>query len=88
MTATESGSVWIGGILIVHGDVDGAVGTRMKGGSIEIFGDVDGWLARRNPHNVGMEMTGGEIHIHGRISNIGDVLHGKIFHKRKLIVDK
>ena len=56
------------------------VGDGMKGGKIEIFGRVD--------TKVGEGMEGGTIILHKDFGGIGNVVHGKIFHKGKLIVDK
>jgi hypothetical protein len=56
------------------------------------------WLGYKNSKNitvegnagdfVGPRMEGGEIHINGEIGSFGDIKHGKIYHKGKLIVDK
>ena len=52
----------------------------MKGGKIIVRGS--------SGEKVGGNMTGGEIHVEGEIGSIGNVIHGKIYHKGELIVDK
>jgi formylmethanofuran dehydrogenase subunit C len=72
-------------ILFVMGrihDYGGAgVGRNMSGGVIKVYGNV-------HVGSIGEKMCGGEIHIEGELVQIGNVKHGKIFHKGKLIVDK
>jgi hypothetical protein len=52
----------------------------MRGGKITVRGNAGKCL--------GEGMCGGEIHIGGEIGSIGNIIHGKIFHKGKLIVDE
>ena len=68
-----------GGRIIVNGD-SGEIGDGMRSGVIIVKGNSLG--------KVGKNMTGGEIHVEGEICSIGELFHGKIFHKGKLIVDK
>jgi hypothetical protein len=78
-----------GGEIIVEGDADGLVGANMEDGKITVKG---------NPgKSNGSDMQGGEIHFECENppdiverEYVGDarVVHGKIFHKGKLIVDK
>jgi formylmethanofuran dehydrogenase subunit C len=81
-----------GGELIVKGDAGLSIGYHMSGGRVVIHGNVI--LQDECPENfpdlIGEGMTGGEIHINGELEGIkiGDVVHGKIFHNGKLIVDK
>jgi len=75
----SAASMMKGGRLILHGTVF-MLAVLMEGGEVKLHGDV---LAI-----VGSDMEGGEIHVEGEIGSIGDVIHGKIFHKGKLIVDK
>ena len=69
-----------GGRVIIEGNLDDYAGSEMKGGSIMVKGNAG--------HCIGEGMEGGEIHTDGEIGEIGNVKHGKIFHKGKLIVDK
>ena len=88
-----------GGEIIVRGDAFGDIGPQMEGGKIEIFGTVTRWFVGEKENVIGVGMKGGEIHLHGEIlpwydkeAVYGDirtsVIHGKIFHKGRLIVDK
>ena len=56
------------------------LGRAMENGKIVVMGDVS--------VIIGENMTGGEIHLEGDYESIGNVIHGKIYHKGKLIVDK
>lgn len=72
----------------VIGNVCTPFAHKMKSGTVVLEGDVG--------VSVGTEMSGGEIHIEGEIGNLEEsirrcnetIVHGKIFHKGKLIVDK
>ncbi len=66
-----------GCIIHVQGDAGDYLGYEARGGEIHIQGNAG--------KNVGEGMNGGEIHIEGKILNIGEVIHGKIFHKGKRI---
>jgi len=68
-----------GGRIIVEGNVYLHAGNHMKSGNV---------IIRKNAHQVGWGMDGGSISVEGEIGSIGDVKHGKIFHKGKLIVNK
>ena len=68
-----------GGVLIIEDDIS-KPGCTMKGGRLVCHGDAIGL--------VGENMNGGEVHIDGDIGPIGNIIHGKIYHKGKLIVDK
>lgn len=52
----------------------------MTGGKIIVNGNVG--------MKLGDEMKGGEIWVYGDIGSIGNVEHGKIYHKGELVVDK
>jgi hypothetical protein len=67
------------GIVMLDGTAQ-MVGCKQSGGIIIINGNAFGL--------VGEKMKGGEIHINGDECRPGQVLHGKIFHNGKLIVDK
>jgi hypothetical protein len=70
-----------GGSIIVKGDAKQNIGERMLGGSILIEGD--------SGERIGYNMKGGEIYLLGDHAGSSDhVLHGKIFHKGKLIWPK
>jgi hypothetical protein len=87
-----------GGEIIIKGNVEGDIGYGMIGGRIRIMGDVS--LDSCETDVIGEGMKGGEIHIEGKVRKsgkvcalgdmnwIGNVIHGRIFHKGKLIVDK
>ena len=67
--------------ITVEGDAGMWCGFEMEGGSIIVRGDAGNWC--------GYLMKGGSIHVDGEIGRISDdIIHGKIFHKGKLIVDK
>ncbi|NYZ74442.1 hypothetical protein H0O00_04835 [Candidatus Micrarchaeota archaeon] len=95
-----AGNTMDGGALIVEGDAGSFVGQMMKGGTITVGGDVGSQLGNgmhggsitvrgNSGELVGFLMRGGEIHIEGDYVSIADnIIHGKIFHKGKLIVDK
>jgi hypothetical protein len=74
------------GIIILDGNINQGIGIRMTGGEIIVNGNVS--------HVIGHKMQGGEIHINGDIlyHKVGDiakdVIHGQIYHKGNLIVDK
>lgn len=68
------------GTLTIKGHAGDFCGWRMSGGAIIVKGNAG--------EDLGDMMEGGEIHVEGKIGSIGDVIHGKIFHKGKLIVDK
>ncbi len=69
------------GSIIVKGDAGEHVGINMKGGVITVEGNAK--------KAAGWQMTGGEIRIEGDIESIAkNLIHGKIFHKGRLIVDK
>lgn len=71
----------VGGSLTTYAEDDENTRiTLMKGGTIRVTGNV------RN--GIGNEMEGGEIHIFGEIGSLGQVTHGKIYHKGKLIIDR
>jgi len=76
---SDSGEGMEGGEIIIKGNVGEKVGEFMKDGIVIIHG---------NAESVGYKMEGGEIHVEGEIGKIGNVIHGKIFHRGKLIVDK
>ena len=76
----ETGAWMEGGSLIVSGNAGSGLGAGMSGGCIKVGGNAG--------HFLGQGMRGGQIHVEGRISTIGDVIHGKIYHKGKLIVNK
>jgi len=87
------------GLLVIEGDVTTRVGVVMKDGLIEVMGNAGAetgyslnggkiMVKGNSGDKVGDHMIGGEIHIEGKIGSIGKVVHGKIFHKGKLIVDK
>jgi formylmethanofuran dehydrogenase subunit C len=70
-----------GGSIIVKGDAGSLIGSRMEDGTIAVNGNAGVF--------IGARMSGGEIHIEGGHGSIADnIIHGKIFHKGKLIVDK
>jgi hypothetical protein len=69
-----------GDIVLVYQDWNSMLGFDMYGGIITVKGNVG--------TKVGDRMKGGEIHIGGDMESIGDVEHGKIYHKGILIVDK
>jgi len=84
-----------GGEIIVKGNVKGAVGNGMSGGRIILHGIVDlndgAGHGSLDSDTIGSDMSGGEIHIMGDILGEVDwngIIHGKIYHKGKLIVDK
>lgn len=52
----------------------------MRGGLITVHGDAGKY--------VGAGMKGGEIRINGNIGSIAKVVHGRVFHRGKLIVDR
>lgn len=65
---------------IIDGDVD-SVGQHMSSGKITVNGD--------GGYFIGDDMQGGEIHLNGDYMSISDnVKGGKIFHKRKIILQK
>lgn len=77
------------GTILVKGDVGRGLGREMHGGRIWVEGNADefvGGTAKDSPYHVNMQ--GGEIHIEGDIESLGNVDHGRIYHKGKLIVDK
>jgi len=74
------GNLLKGGVIVVKGDAGSWIGYRMEGGVTTIIGNAG--------YFVGQEMKGGEIHLYGKYKSIENVIHGKIFHKGKLIVDK
>lgn len=81
-----------GGEAIVKGDVLGCIGRFMKGGIIRVYGDATQKNVDGRP-SIGEDMEGGEIYLYGDyIDDYGTafdkVIHGKIYHKGKLIVDK
>jgi len=93
------GTMMSGGCIIVEGDAGGLVGVYMKKGVIIIKGNAGHGLGElmaggiivvegNADYNVGHNICGGEIHVEGEIGSIGNVIHGKIYHKGKLIVDK
>ena len=70
-----------GGIIAVNGDAGQEVGAGMENGTIIVQGNAG--------DEVGRGMKGGTIEVGGEIGSIwGDIEHGKIFHKGKLIVDE
>ena len=83
--ADEVGDSMSGGTIIVNGPACSQIGYKMKGGTIGIFGDVDGRISE-----IAEGMTGGEIRIYGNLDEgaLEGPIHGKIYHKGKLIVDK
>jgi hypothetical protein len=74
-----------GGELVVKDDSEDGIGYSMSGGSITILGNVQ---TKGITLKIGDYMIGGEIRIEGELSTLGDVRHGRIFHKGKLILDK
>jgi hypothetical protein len=66
--------------IVVMGNTGDGLGYEMESGYIKVAGNAG--------KDVGDKMKGGEIHVDGEIGSIGDVAHGKIYHKGKLIVDK
>jgi hypothetical protein len=85
--------------ITVIGDLDFSAGECMEAGRIEIHGDVGDFLGNamfggvivvegNAGHKVGERMNGGKIHVSGDIASVGDVKHGKIYHKGELIVDE
>jgi len=87
------------GSLSVRGNIGNYAGNAMRNGCINIEGNAGDLLGcelrggkiivlENAGYRVGTVMKGGEIHIEGDIGSIGDVIHGKIFHRGKLIVDK
>ena len=68
------------GEIIINGDCGYGLGNYMSGGRITVNGSAC--------KEIGYRMKGGEIHIEGDIGKIGEVEHGKIYHKGKLIVKK
>jgi hypothetical protein len=74
------GAKMVGGSIEVDGDAGDSCGYMMEGGRIVIMGDAG--------KRVGELMSGGEIYLQGTFESIGEVKHGKIYHKGKLIVDK
>ncbi|NYZ74268.1 hypothetical protein H0O00_03935 [Candidatus Micrarchaeota archaeon] len=69
------------GHITVGGNADHEVGASMGSGTITVGGNVG--------DNTGYKMVGGEIHLNGGYGGISEgIIHGKIFHKGKLIVDK
>jgi len=79
LTAPHSQMILNGSIVMVTLVLPSDVGLNMRGGQI---------IVRGNAPTVGCGMTGGEIHIDGDIAKVGDVIHGKIYHKGVLIVGK
>ena len=91
-----------GGEIIIRGDVAGLVGPKMEGGRIDIFGNVtkEALGERSLQRAIGGGMKGGEIHLHGGICKARhitedayedirtSVIHGRVYHKGKLIIDK
>jgi glutamate synthase domain-containing protein 3 len=85
---TSVGSTMTDGRITVEGNADSMVGIYMKGGVIVIKGDAVSasgdcvtWL--------GEYMTGGEIRVHGDYDLVSEnIIHGKIYHKRRLLIDK
>ena len=73
-----------GGAITVKGNACVWCGLNMRGGSITVKGDVG--------NDCGAGMHSGEIRIEGEIGSIYDEseteIHGKIYHKGKLIVDR
>jgi hypothetical protein len=66
--------------IAVEGDLGDNIGKGMKGGTITIEGNCGNY--------AGSGMQGGEIHIHGEIRLVGTVIHGKIQHQGKVLVNK
>ncbi|MDD5171998.1 MAG: hypothetical protein PHF60_03090 [Candidatus ainarchaeum sp.] len=69
-----------GGAIIVEGNAADSVGLRMEGGTITVKGNAG--------KEIGQLMNGGEIHIEGKFKDVGNVIHGKIFHKGVKIIDR
>ena len=89
------GAAMRGGEIIIEGDVKDDLGVFFDFGHVNAGTGMRMWMVggtitvRGNAgENVGQLMGGGEIHVEGEIGSIGNVIHGKIFHKGKLIVDK
>ncbi|MDD5171991.1 MAG: hypothetical protein PHF60_03055 [Candidatus ainarchaeum sp.] len=90
----------LGGSIIVKGNVGEHVGNDMKSGSITVKGNAGDSMAGNMRggiitvegnagKSVGWEMTDGEIHLNGDYGGVSDyIVHGKIFHKGKLIFGK
>jgi len=88
----------LGGSIHVMGNAGLGIGHNMEGGSITVEGGIGptgplfGIGLYERLKSVGDGMKGGEIHINGEWNYNwfipGDVIHGKIYHKGKLIVDK
>jgi hypothetical protein len=69
------------GSITVKGDAGDWCGVQMKGGSIMVKGSVG--------DKCGQEMKGGKIVVEGEIAGIGeDIVHGRIYHKGKLVLEK
>src|SRR5208283_4536090 len=69
------------GKIIVNMDAGTHAGWDMKGGVITVKGDTG--------EDVGNGMENGTIRINGQYGGISELFHGgRIFHKRKLILDK
>jgi hypothetical protein len=84
------GCEMVSGKLIVNGNVGDNLGNHMEGGTIVVNGD----LVTNECFVYGMK--GGEVHINGdmilgrwtRDTSVENIQRGRIYHKRKLIVDK
>lgn len=81
----EVGHYMSGGRIIVNGPACSEIGYKMTGGTIGIFGDVDGRISE-----VAGGMIGGEIRIYGNFDEaaLEGPIHGRIYHRGKLIVGK
>jgi formylmethanofuran dehydrogenase subunit C len=69
-----------GGSILIKGNAGNGVGRGMAEGEIIVEGNVG--------KKTGLNMGGGVIHVDGNIGSIGKVIHGQIYHKGKLIVDR
>ena len=92
----EGGSIELNGnVLVTDADrFSSIIGARMSGGRIIIRGDVkidSASIESGGTPRIGGGMTVGEIHLDGDPPHSFDfsrLVHGRIFHRGKLIVDK
>jgi hypothetical protein len=76
----NTGYMMESGSIKIEGNSGCALGLDMRGGIISISGDAA---------DVGEGMVGGEIHLNGNYWMISDkLMHGRVYQKGKLIVDK